>query len=228
MSKCVEPRYIRIMLIAEEDSLLQELLAVADLDLVSEFHSSPVAAAERCLTFRPEVILLSLDKFQSKEFDLAATLDARCGAAQVVFGEADDEDSRMECFERGAVDYVVAPLSTRELVLRIQRHVSRLRPDWHSVRVGPLRIDRHLRVAWVEGREVPLTDTEYRLLDALFAEPGTPTCRHKLMGALQKEAANIRTVDVQVSRLRSKLRNCTDQVQISSVRNQGYALRISN
>ena len=81
-----------------------------------------------------------------------------------------EEIDRVLGFELGVEDYVVKPFSVRELLLRIQV-VLRASPGPGGPDRAPLRrlrIDPEAHRAWVEGEEVHLTSTEFRLLITLY------------------------------------------------------------
>ena len=91
--------------------------------------------------------------------------------------------------------------------------------------VGPIEIDRGEHRVRVEGAEVELTATEYKLLLLLAERRGRVQDRAKLLESVWDAAPDIqtRTVDMHVQRLRSKLGAAGDLVE--TVRGFGYRLR---
>jgi DNA-binding response OmpR family regulator len=91
---------------------------------------------------------------------------------------------------------------------------------------GGLRLDHDRRRVWVDGAEVPLTFQEFELLAFLTAHPDTVFSRADLVRAVwQREfAADSRTVDVHVSRLRHKLGRRYGQLLVTEYR-VGYQFR---
>ena len=78
--------------------------------------------------------------------------------------------------------------------------------------------------AFVEGRELDLTPTEFRLLECLLRQPGRAFSRHQLMDAAIGEGAIVleRTIDVHIKTLRRKL-GAADLIE--TVRGVGYRFR---
>jgi two-component system phosphate regulon response regulator OmpR len=140
-------------------------------------------------------------------------------------GEPDD---RIAGLEAGADDYLSKPFEPRELVLRmnsILRRVPKPADPAPEVRLGAWLFvpDRdELR----KGDEiVRLTSTEAGLLRILSAQPGTILSREELAERVGV-AGNARTVDVQVSRLRSKIEPDPKLPRyLHTVRGEGYVLR---
>jgi two-component system phosphate regulon response regulator OmpR len=140
-------------------------------------------------------------------------------------GEPDD---RIAGLEAGADDYLSKPFEPRELVLRmnsILRRVPKPADPAPEVRLGAWLFvpDRdELR----NGDEiVRLTSTEAGLLRILSAQPGTILSREELAERVGV-AGNARTVDVQVSRLRSKIEPDPKLPRyLHTVRGEGYVLR---
>ena len=87
-----------------------------------------------------------------------------------------------------------------------------------------VRIDRVRHRAFVGGKELNLTPTEFRLLECLLRQPGRAFSRHQLMDAAIGEGQIVleRTIDVHVKTLRKKM---GDADLIETVRGVGYRFR---
>ncbi len=142
-----------------------------------------------------------------------------------------EEQDRITGLRLGADDYVAKPFSPQELILRVGavlRRVQQAPPAGKGgkvVRVGPFTVDTGAARAEVDGRELDLTPTEYRLLLTLMERRGRVQSRRQLLEAVWEVTANIatRTVDMHVQRLRNKL---GDQAEwIETVRGFGYRFR---
>ena len=142
-----------------------------------------------------------------------------------------EEQDRIAGLRLGADDYVSKPFSPQELILRVGavlRRVQQAPPAAKGgkvVRVGPFAVDAGAAQAQVEGRELDLTPTEYRLLLTLMERRGRVQSRRQLLEAVWEVTANIatRTVDMHVQRLRSKLGDQADWIE--TVRGFGYRFR---
>ncbi|MGQ0720343.1 MAG: response regulator [Candidatus Eiseniibacteriota bacterium] len=127
----------------------------------------------------------------------------------------------------GADDYVPKPFSPRELVARVRAVLRRgkLRPDVSGreriVRNG-LTVDSVRHQVTVDGRDVPFTATEFRLLHVLASHPGRAFTREQLLSRVIGEAAAVtdRNIDVHVRTIRKKLGKL--RTHIETVRGVGY------
>ena len=146
-------------------------------------------------------------------------------------------DDRIAGLAAGADDYVPKPFSPAELVLRVQRVLDRARERAGSggsaggstsapLRHGDLVVDPDRHEARIDGRLIPLTTVEFRLLVALLQADGRVLSRDQLLDAVygQDEAEVLdRTVDVHVGRLRDKLGDDADRPRyVATVRGVGY------
>jgi two-component system, OmpR family, phosphate regulon response regulator PhoB len=142
-----------------------------------------------------------------------------------------EEQDRIEGLELGADDYVSKPFSPQELILRVGAVLRRVRQQEGAevgtkvTRVGPFTIDPGAVRVDVEGRDLELTPTEFRLLQILMERRGRVQSRRKLLESVWDVTANIatRTVDMHVQRLRTKLGEHGDWIE--TVRGFGYRFR---
>jgi len=136
-----------------------------------------------------------------------------------------DEIDEIVGFHMGADDYVVKPFKLKPLIQRIMALLRRpslglLEADV-VVRDG-LEIDRLNHRATLDGDEITLTPTEFRLAWTLLRQPGRTFSRLDLLDASRGSDANSmeRTIDVHVRSLRRKLGSRAGLVE--TVRGIGY------
>jgi two-component system phosphate regulon response regulator PhoB len=140
-----------------------------------------------------------------------------------------EEQDRIRGLTLGADDYLTKPFSPHELVLRagaiLRRTAATGAQAADMLSVGPIRIDRAAHTVRVNGGEVELTPTEYRLLLLLAERRGRVQERARLLESVWDAAPDVqtRTVDMHVQRLRAKLGEAGDLIE--TVRGFGYRLR---
>jgi DNA-binding response OmpR family regulator len=146
----------------------------------------------------------------------------------VIFLSARTSDiDKVAGLQFGADDYVTKPFNPAELVARVQSVLRRSRamaePAGEHIAVGELRMDVPNRTAAVRGEPLALTPKEFDLL-ATFARFANVTLdREKLLDLVWGTSFySMRTVDVHVVRLRSKLEGAG--VRIETVWGSGYRL----
>ena len=140
-----------------------------------------------------------------------------------------EETDRIKGLTLGADDYLTKPFSPQELVLRVAAILRRIKAGGDlpvDVRqIGPLRIDTTAHRVTVDGREIDLTPTEFKLLLLLAERKGRVQPRNLLLQAVWEAAPDIqtRTVDMHIQRLRGKLGAAGDLIE--TVRGFGYRMR---
>ena len=138
-----------------------------------------------------------------------------------------EEVDRIVGLTLGADDYVVKPFSVRELVLRIRAILRRgNRPGMGTaLSRGALLLDVEAHRVTLDGQEVALTATEFRLLEDLMRHAGAVRTREQLLNAVWGYSFEgyARTVDTHVRRLRAKLGE--EAAALETVRGVGYRLR---
>jgi two-component system phosphate regulon response regulator PhoB len=158
-----------------------------------------------------------------------------CNIPVLVLTAKREQEDRIDGLELGADDYLTKPFSPRELVLRARAILRRVREagitaGGRVLRVGPLRLDVASHQASLEGQELNLTPTEFRLLQALMERRGRTQSRKQLLEVAWEVESGIsgriqtRTVDMHVRRLRTKLGDVGEWIQ--TIRGFGYRLKV--
>ena len=147
-----------------------------------------------------------------------------------------EETERIIGIEMGADDYLVKPFNPRELLARIKTILRRTRALPPNLRPEPTRclyfadwcLDTGTRLLTApDGVATPLSGGEYRLLRIFLDHPNRVLNRDQLTELIHGREAEAydRAIDVQVSRLRQRLRDDRrEPVLIKTVRGEGYVL----
>jgi DNA-binding response OmpR family regulator len=212
---------------AELSAMLVELLAREGWST----HAVLTAGdAERALSrHQPDLVLLDAMLPDGNGFDLARRWRmAHPALGLVMLTARGDPMDRVLGLEIGADDYLPKPFEPRELVARLRallRRTSPGRADHAVLRFAGLSIDLVQREVTAQGTVVALTSVEFKLLVALARQPGVALAREALSDAVQASGyqPQERTVDVQIARLRRKLREASPGAEwIDTVRGEGY------
>jgi two-component system OmpR family response regulator/two-component system alkaline phosphatase synthesis response regulator PhoP len=128
------------------------------------------------------------------------------------------ESDKVVGLESGADDYLTKPFGVRELVARTRALLKRRRrmaapvpggaaPETSPIRVKGLEIDPARRRVRIEGRDVDLTDQEFRLLQLLATHAGFVFSREALLAKIWRgdTFVTVRSVDTLVKRLRHRI-----------------------
>jgi len=203
------------VLIVEDDELLGRGMAEA----LTEAGYDPMlvtkgdVALARLRYGAPDVCVLDLmlpgiDGWRLIELARAEGI----GTPIVVVSARGSEHDRIHALEIGADDYLVKPVSMKELVARVRAaarrgHSALPRQDGEALELEELRIDPRDVQAYVDGVSAELTPTEFKLLYALALDAGRVVTRDELLQKIwgRRRSFRDRTVDVCVKRLRDKV-----------------------
>lgn len=200
---------MRKLLLVDEDrataNYLKGLLA---------FHGFEVSSAERPseihehLDARTELILMDVVLPELDGFELCRTLRAAGERRPIIMLTAKGNDA--DCIRGltlGADDYMSKPFNHLELVARIEAVLRRSDRDTSLMPKGK-GLDYGRRTLRLSGRDISLTPTEFRMMEAFTGNPGRTFTRGDLLNMLDTDAmleSNDRAIDLHVSRLRTKL-----------------------
>ncbi|MDA1165886.1 MAG: response regulator [Planctomycetota bacterium] len=186
---------------------------------------------ERARAVLPDLVVLDLMLPLLDGLQVCAQLrgDARTQGIRVVMLTARSEETdEVVGFNVGADDYVTKPFKVRPLIHRIKallRRNDQNQSETTVVSAHGVEVDRASFVTRVNGVELELTLTEFRLLWTLMRQPGRSFSRLELMDSSRGMDANAleRTIDVHVRALRKKLGDLGDLIE--TVRGIGYRFK---
>ncbi len=156
---------------------------------------------------------------------LGGVLAVRPDAKVLVLSAISEVGTKVDCLERGAVDYLNKPFAIRELVARVRLRLGdtqATRTEPH-LRVGDIMLDTRRHELHIGGRVTALSPRESTLLQHFMRKADRVCTRSELLSAVWGYGFDTETnvVDVYVARLRHKLR--ADVIQ--TIRNVGYQLQ---
>jgi DNA-binding response OmpR family regulator len=220
------------ILIVEDDKKTASLIA---LYLEREGFQTITAydgqeALEHAYRNKPSLVILDLMLPSVDGWEVCRQLRKSSDVPVLMLTARGDEVDRVSGLTLGADDYVVKPFSPRELVARVKAILRRGRfiqpKDDKILSHEGLEVNPEKYEVTVQGKPVPLTPHEFRLLQALIKAPGRVFTRAELLGCLypRHEAVVIdRVVDVHVGNLRQKIeKDPSSPRYILTVRGIGY------
>ncbi len=200
-----------LVLVVEDELQVRKFLRAA---LASNGYrvveTETVREAEQLATgHNPDVFILDLTLPDGDGIELARRLREWTKAPIIVVSARGREEDKVNALDAGADDYLTKPFGVNELLARLRvalRH-ARSAPEAPAViEAGPLRIDLARREVTVEGREVRLTPTEFKLLGLLARHAGKVlTHRQILREVWGPNATEAHWVRVHMAELRKKI-----------------------
>ena len=177
---------------------------------------------------RPDAIVLDLmlPGMTGLEVCRALKAESETAAIPVLMLTARSEvKDRVKGLETGADDYVTKPFSPKEVVLRVQGLLRRIRSaaeEINVLEVDGISIDKNSLRATAGSQRLDLTTIEFKLLMTLINNRGRILSRETLLSDVwgYSTGADTRTVDTHMRRLREKLGDHAAKVE--TMRGLGY------
>jgi len=140
-------------------------------------------AVQACAEDDPDVVLLDLGLPDLSGVEVLRTVRARNQVPVIVLSARHGSDDKVEALDVGADDYVTKPFGMDELLARVRAAVRRAGPEEPPAPVvtDTFRVELAAKQVFRDGREVRLTPTEWRLLEALVTRPGRLVSQRQLL-----------------------------------------------
>jgi two-component system response regulator MtrA len=217
------------ILLDEDDPSIREItaLGLTRAGLEVETAADGVEALDRLRSRTPDLVLLDVMLPRLDGLEVARAIRRDSTVPIVMLTARADTIDVVVGLESGADDYVRKPFEMPELVARVRAALRRQRAPQAtpSLRLGPLTVDLAGRTVLREGREIPLTRTEFDLLAELVSHAGQVLTRDVLLDRVWGYGflGDSRLVDVAIGRLRAKIEaDPAAPTLVLTVRGAGY------
>jgi hypothetical protein len=218
-----DDQHIRAALkLALEDEGYEIIEAADGLKGLSAFETTSV-----------DLVLLDLRLPDLSGFEVCRLLRAKSLVPIIIVTAQTDTHDLVAGLEAGADDYVTKPVVAKELAARIRaalRRTNLLSTAGSTIdrfMVGDIEFRPHQGIVLKNAVELPLTKTEYRLLQVFFENQNNVLSRDQLLEIVwgYEYLGDSRLVDAHIRRLRVKIENSPDDPKIIvTVRGTGYRL----
>jgi two-component system phosphate regulon response regulator PhoB len=192
--------------------------------------NDPLLFASTARDFEPEIMIfdIMMPELSGLQLCRMARADPLLKNVPIIFLTARGEtEDRIQGLELGADDYLPKPFNMKELSIRVGKLLARSATVTQTtksmrIEISGVVIDAELHQLSIDGVEVILTATEFRLLQLLMERKGRVQSREHLLVAVWNYDTDIetRTVDTHVRRVREKLGPYAHLIE--TVRGVGY------
>ena len=174
------------------------------------------AVAETIKRESPDIIILDIMMPVKNGLDVLRDIRMTFAIPVIMLTAKGEAADRIVGLELGADDYLPKPFDPRELLARIKAVLRRGHAAHKEtsktkepliIHAGGLALNRAKQTLSLEDKEVDLSSTEYKILEALMMHPNTVLSRDRLMNLARGKdfMAFDRSIDVHISKLRAKL-----------------------
>ncbi|MBR5466681.1 MAG: response regulator transcription factor [Bacteroidaceae bacterium] len=210
----------RILIVDDEESLCEVLKYNLELE---GFDADTALSAEEALKLDLSVyqlIILDIMMGEISGIKMAKMLKADAATAHIpiIFCTArDSEDEMVMGLNLGADDYIMKPYSLRNVIARVKSVLRRTSASLQyapsatraedALQVEGLCLNMKFKRCTIDGVEVKLTKTEFDLLAFLLRHRGKVCSREEILARVWSDEVVVldRTIDVNITRLRSKI-----------------------
>ena len=182
----------------------------------------------------PEIVILDIMLPGKDGLEVLKEIRMDGSIPVIILTAKGDQTDRIVGLELGADDYLPKPFNPRELLARMKAVLRRAGPENRDkvrkkedtlLKAGGVTLNRAKRTILVEGKELELSSTEYKILEVLMRHPNVVFSRDQLMNLARGRdfMAFDRSIDVHISKLRAKLEpDPRSPIRIKTVWGAGY------
>ncbi len=228
---------LRVLVVDDEIELAAVVISYFEREgyLVDSATDGP-SAVEKARIGLPDLIILDLMLPGFDGIEVCRQIRSFSDAYILMLTAREEEIDKIVGFAVGADDYVVKPVSPRELIARSKAILRRPRAhgpvdsaetNSGALKFGGIKLDPNSRTVTFENHPVDLTKTEFDLLDIMMESPKSVFSRRTLLESVWggQWYGEIHVVDVHIGHLRKKLTDAgASQAVIRTIRGIGYGM----
>ncbi len=221
----------RVLIVEDDDDLRDLVRTVVEREGMETIQAADGREGLRQFyDHRPDLVILDLGLPEMNGWQVLERIRELGDVPVLILTAASAELDKVRGLREGADDYVTKPFGRQELIARIEALLRRaggseIRDEVLSD--GLVEIDFTQRRAAVDGAELDLTPTEFRLLAALARHPNQVLSHDQLLEMAWGDSANRsrQQVKLYIGYLRRKLSESAESDPIETVRGFGYRYR---
>ena len=216
------------ILVVDDDTdmiaMIQEYLSLKGYEVFSALDGEIALNKIKC---SPDIIILDVNMPKMDGFEVCTKIRELVSCPIIFLTAREEEQDRINGLEIGGDDYILKPISLKELEARIKAHLNReKRVKKKSVIQydDGMLIDYYSKKVFYNNNEIVFTGLEFGIIEFLSLNSGRVFDIEKIYentGGYESDAES-RVITVLISRIRKKIRNYTEKVYIETVWGIGY------
>lgn len=214
---------MKILLVEDNEILAKGLIYSLEQNKYQVIHTLNVKDTLKIIsTEKIDFAILDVSLPDGNGFDLYKNNIKEKNISSIFLTAKDEEDNIVKGLELGAEDYITKPFSTRELMVRIHKILSRENKN-KIVKIDDIEFDIDKMMVYKNKKAIELTSLELKILQLLFENVNKVITRSEIIDKIWEwtgNDVNDNTVTVYLKRIREKLQ--TDV--IVTVRGIGYRI----
>lgn len=223
------------ILIVEDDKSINDILFYAlKSEGYSPYSTFTLKEAKEYLNINfPDLILLDLNLPDGSGFDLCKDISSKCSMPIIILTAKNDVVDKVLGLELGADDYITKPFHIKEVLSRIKAVFRRIEKSSSESNTIFININKYIKINFKNrtvlknDKVIQLKPKEYELLEFFVQNRNKVFSREQLIDNVWEFSydGDIRTVDIHIRRLRSKLDTPNEASIIETVFSVGYIMR---
>ncbi len=210
-----------ILVVDDEPQILRALktiLGSSHFRVISAINGEEALAL--AATQQPDVIILDLSLPDMDGISVCEQIREWSRTPIIVLSVRDSEHDKVAALDKGADDYLTKPFNIQELMARIRvalRHSTQsIGNKETTIVVGNLSVDLARHITLLNGSEVKLTSTEFKLLSYLAANPDRVLTHQAILTHVWgfEESSHLEYLRVYIGQLRKKIETNPDDPKI--------------
>lgn len=216
------------ILVVDDDvdmiAMIQEYLSLKGYEVFSALDGE---IALNKIKYSPDIILLDVNMPKMDGFEVCMKIRELVSCPIIFLTAREEEHDRINGLEIGGDDYILKPISLKELEVRIKAHLNREKRIKKKSVIQydeGMLIDYSSKKVFYNNNEIVFTGLEFSIIEFLSLNSGRVFDIEKIYentGGYESDAES-RVITVLISRIRKKIRNYTEKIYIETVWGIGY------
>ena len=222
-------KFIAHILVVDDDDGIRSLVKkyLNENDFLVTTADNAEDASEKISIIKFDLIILDIMMPGKNGLEFIKDHKKKLDTPIILLTAKGEANERVEGLESGADDYLPKPFEPKELVLRINNILNKIKKDGQRriVKFDNIEIDLNKRLIIQNDKEFKINDTEKIILEKMINEPGKTFSREAIGKLIDLEKE--RSIDVIITRLRKKIEiDPKNPKYLQTLRGAGYVLWI--